>query len=314
MTHHIFCRDISLQSNDPLAGTGMHPQHNLLLSWPMAKWERSLRIARDMSGKITQQLNELAESGRRVNLIDREAQTDLVHQAFLFPEKKAYSIPNQELELFLNALLQHHSLDDWLQGNTTKPIVLCCTHGKKDKCCAKFGYQTYRAMRTFIDQNPINIDVWKSSHLGGCRFAASVLTFPEVHKYGRLSSDQLPDFFKSVLNHAIYLPAYRGHAMLSSKEQCAEVNLRQWLQNQHFDLDHASISVSSSDSSSVKLVWQTTYQQGTALAEVSETPIQRIDTCQDSELTGRVQTKKVWTLTRLNVSITPTSAIEVTDK
>ncbi|MGP5309630.1 hypothetical protein NDQ72_15200 [Halomonas sp. KG2] len=66
---HTFCADLSREQNDPLAGSAAHAELNLLISWPRAKWLRKLRHASGMNDTLKQTLDDIADSGLRINLI-----------------------------------------------------------------------------------------------------------------------------------------------------------------------------------------------------------------------------------------------------
>ena len=81
-----------------------------------------------------------------------------------------------------------------LQGGEVErgPLFLVCTHGRRDKCCAKFGLPVYNALREHAGEA-----VWQSSHVGGDRFAGNLVCFPHGLFYahttpeaGRLIVDQ----------------------------------------------------------------------------------------------------------------------------
>lgn len=64
------------------------------------------------------------------------------------------------------------------------PLYLVCTHGLHDACCAQRGRPLITSLAALRPDR-----VWQSSHLGGCRFAPSVLVLPLGHMYGRVSPD-----------------------------------------------------------------------------------------------------------------------------
>src|ERR1044072_216156 len=53
------------------------------------------------------------------------------------------------------------------------PLFLVCTHGRRDKCCAKFGVPLYNALREHAGDS-----VWQSSHVGGDPLAGKPVWFP----------------------------------------------------------------------------------------------------------------------------------------
>ena len=68
-----------------------------------------------------------------------------------------------------------------------EPMVLVCTHGIRDACCAVRGRPIVNTLaRAFPDQ------VWESTHLGGHRFAGTLLSLPDGACFGRLDPAARP--------------------------------------------------------------------------------------------------------------------------
>lgn len=220
---HRFCTELSRQQGDPLAGSAAHIEHNLLISWPRAKWKRSLRHASDMPDALIEQLDAIAASGRRINLIQRRDQPEGLHRIYLMPERLSFDVQRDELQDFLGAWQRGASLDAWQPSAVTRDLVLCCTHGKKDKCCAKFGYAAFQALDKAAREHQLPFDIWESSHLGGCRLAASVILLSPARKYGRIAPDQAYSLLASEANGERYLPCYRGDSRLTPPQQCAQL-------------------------------------------------------------------------------------------
>ncbi len=62
-----------------------------------------------------------------------------------------------------------------------EPLYLVCTHGRHDACCAQRGRPLITGLAALRPDR-----VWQSSHLGGCRFAPTVLVLPLGLMYGRV--------------------------------------------------------------------------------------------------------------------------------
>ncbi len=65
------------------------------------------------------------------------------------------------------------------------PVLLVCTNGRRDRCCARFGGPVYDALRQISPDT-----VWQTTHLGGHRFAPAILSLPDGLCFGRLSPDE----------------------------------------------------------------------------------------------------------------------------
>lgn len=228
-----FCAQISRDVAEPLPGTGGHPGANLLLSWPSGRWSKTFNQAKDMTTDEVDAIAALAEAGRRLNLIDRKTQSSTTHRAYLMPELRAFDVPRSELIGFLTALRAGQSLTAWEGSAVPDSVVLCCTHGKKDRCCAKFGNASYKALTAAAEMRQETIEIWQSTHLGGCRLATSILVFPQARKYGRVDADLADAFLDAEIQDRPFLPCYRGDRLLTPAQQVAEVAIRTQLAQQN---------------------------------------------------------------------------------
>ena len=79
---------------------------------------------------------------------------------------------------------------DGSQGEPdSTPIYLVCTHGKHDPCCGQRGRPVTAALSAVRPGG-----VWQASHLGGCRFAPTVLVLPLGLMYGHVLPSSAPEF------------------------------------------------------------------------------------------------------------------------
>jgi hypothetical protein len=101
------------------------------------------------------------------------------------------------------------------------PLFLVCTHGRRDKCCAKFGYPLYKLLREGAGES-----VWQCSHVGGDRFAANLLCFPHGLFYARVTEDSGGMILREYEAGRMTLQNYRGRACFSNAVQAAEFFIR----------------------------------------------------------------------------------------
>ena len=102
------------------------------------------------------------------------------------------------------------------------PLFLVCTHGKHDRCCAKFGRPLYDAVREQAEDEW----VWQSSHLGGDRFAGNLLVVPDGVYYGRVEPAEAWAVVEAALERRVHLPLYRGRSCHGFAAQAAELAVR----------------------------------------------------------------------------------------
>lgn len=105
-------------------------------------------------------------------------------------------------------------------------LVLVCTNGKHDQCCANRGRPVVRHLREsrWADQ------VWECSHIGGDRFAANLLVLPDSLYFGRMEPTEAEQLLDAHADGQIAIEWFRGRSTLRFAEQAAEHALRSALQ------------------------------------------------------------------------------------
>ena len=103
------------------------------------------------------------------------------------------------------------------------PLFLVCTHGKHDRCCAKFGRPVYDAVREQVEPGW----AWQCSHVGGDRFAGNVVVLPEGVYYGRVDPSDSWPLIEAALAGRVHLPCYRGRSHRGFAAQAAEIAVRE---------------------------------------------------------------------------------------
>ena len=100
-------------------------------------------------------------------------------------------------------------------------LWLVCVNGRRDRCCAKFGGPFYDALRL-----EAGAWVWQTSHVGGHRFAPTVVALPHGLIYGRVPSNKAAALAHDQSQRRIALDFYRGCSYDDEPVQAAEYYLR----------------------------------------------------------------------------------------
>ncbi|MGB1276239.1 MAG: sucrase ferredoxin, partial [Nannocystaceae bacterium] len=103
--------------------------------------------------------------------------------------------------------------------------LFVCTNGQRDRCCAKFGLQLFRALAALEPTQ-----VWQTTHIGGHRFAPTLVSLPDGYCYGHLDpklSGEYLDLHRR--GHTFPVECIRGRVCYDQPAQAAEVYLRQQL-------------------------------------------------------------------------------------
>ena len=102
-----------------------------------------------------------------------------------------------------------------------EPVVLVCTHGRRDVCCARRGRPVAKALDERLPGR-----VWETTHVGGDRFAANVVTLPHGTYHGGVTAEAAPALVATAVDRAVVLPYLRGTAGLPAVVQAAEYFVR----------------------------------------------------------------------------------------
>jgi hypothetical protein len=101
------------------------------------------------------------------------------------------------------------------------PLLLVCTHGRRDRCCAVDGRALALSVVDAGEQH-----VWECSHLGGHRFAPTALVLPTGYAYGRLDPATAITARKAAFPGEVDTAQCRGRTTWSAAGQVAELAVR----------------------------------------------------------------------------------------
>lgn len=225
-----FCSAISRAHDEPLAATASRIDNWLLIEYRGA-WRRDVLGGSLLSPLLKAHLREQLEALRPSRLLfvrQPERRAASGRRVFL-----ASSRPGAERLLGLEVEHQDDLRDLDVAGALTdgalvgepvaRPLLVVCTHGKRDRCCARHGRPLYEALR---DAAPAG-EVWQSTHVGGDRFAGNVVALPHGTYHGRVEPGDVPGLLAAVGAIAVDLDHYRGRSAYPFPVQAAERALRE---------------------------------------------------------------------------------------
>lgn len=241
-----FCAVAASQTGEDAIGTAGHYQTYVLIECPYPWAENVFESAQIPSA--LRQLIATVRTRRSVQFLainrpdsrsdNASATRLLVYDAInpLFCETVA-PVPlasgYRGFEFLLDGLDQAVGcLQSYWQGlNLGTPItqfkdVLVCTHGMRDKCCARFGQPFFKAVTRHIAQrNDADVRVWRVSHIGGHRFAPTAIVLPEGRYYANLTVPALETLLMRTGSVSPILNLYRGLGLLPKPLQILEREL-----------------------------------------------------------------------------------------
>ena len=224
MGKHVFCTDLCRERGEPFEGLGHAPQRILMLAWPRGHWRTPRWESVDMSPALAEAIHNAAHAGVHVALVDKVEAPGSLPMLHALPEGIFASF---EDEADLIAAINGYADGQVFAGESDpRTTIICCTDSRRDACCARYGFSTYKALVAVADTARFNIV--QATHIGGCRFAASLVVMPQRQRYGRMTAGLAPAFLAALERGEIFLPGYKGRADLPEPAQVAEIAALRW--------------------------------------------------------------------------------------
>lgn len=217
--HGPFCSMLARAAKEPLAGTASHARGCVLLSYPKRLWARDALASEGLPPALRTALARLGERHDVVTrLVAHEGPWRGRVEVSLFPQnRRHHDVPLDDVQ----AILETSEPDD---GELIqRPVIACCTHGVRDACCARFGLALVRALVASVNETGAAVEIREASHLGGDRFAPTVLVLPSGHMYGHLEPSDAGALLAAARGALPLFARFRGSLWLDPLEQLAEV-------------------------------------------------------------------------------------------
>ena len=213
-----FCSRVSLAAHEQTAGTAVRGQAYVFLPVPKRLWHETemnahwaappeiaaVRHARKAE-VVTRLYNPPVREGA-------ESAPILVHAA-------AGRAPEG-----LQPLLASFA-GRWPIEADARPRLAICTHGTRDRCCAKFGFAAFQAAKRLYEAGESAFEPIECSHLGGDRFAATGIFFPSGSMYAHLDAADLGALCRAEASGRLCAANYRGGTFDAPLDQLIRAGL-----------------------------------------------------------------------------------------
>lgn len=214
------CSDQSLARDDPMYGTASAGFSWMLLelpgAWGHSAFLQSPNVIDPALGRAIVRRVETAKM--RIAAIRRHGRRPTTPRWRWFV---AHSDVGSEALYRGEVSDPREYLDVALDGSdgtlSSDPVVAICAHGKHDQCCAVRGRSACNAIAARYPEY-----TWECSHLGGDRFAATMLVLPEGLCYGRVDSADSADLVRLYLEGRLDNRFLRGRTSLPHAVQAAQ--------------------------------------------------------------------------------------------
>lgn len=225
-----FCSELSRRAGERSAGTASTGVVWLLLEYPHG-WGRHAFEESALPPEVKQFFKDALARIRHSRLLliktDRGRRDARMNLFVVRCRERSPFVVRLRLEKYFDALKYDLPLiasGRDLQGGEVcdRPLFLVCTHGRRDKCCAKFGVPLYNALREQAGDT-----VWQSSHVGGDRFAGNLVCFPHGLFYAHATPESGRRAVDAYRAGRVLVEELRGRACYSHPVQAAEAFVRE---------------------------------------------------------------------------------------
>lgn len=227
------CTRASFELGEPLAGTAAVARTWLLIEQP-GPWGAKALTGSRLDPAVGRALDRAADgTGVRVALIRRPGPHADRHRPSRHRVLLAHTAPHDPwirtadltdpadltgLDFARLGAGAHGGFGAAYEG---PPVVAVCTNGKRDRCCALYGRPLAAELAASGGQ-----DVWEITHLGGHRFAPTMLVLPYGYTYGRVDGHHAKDVLEAARSGRVVLDGCRGRSVWERPGQAADLAVR----------------------------------------------------------------------------------------
>lgn len=213
------CSALSAEAGVPLAGTASHAERWLVLEH-RSPWGRDAVPESDLPESVVEVLDRFEG---KVLLVRRPGRTTGPIAVFA---ARTTEEGGELRRLDVSGVEDVATLDPYEAGVRVEgPLLLVCTHRARDACCGRLGVPVYNALRRHVPDGL----VWRSSHQGGHRFAANVLSLPHGVQLGRVAPERAAEVADTLADGRIPLDDFRGRSHHAPMVQAADAAVRRAL-------------------------------------------------------------------------------------
>jgi hypothetical protein len=224
--HETRCSAVSAGLGEPLAGTAF-TDSRLLCVEHLGPWPRS--VDRHPDPAVAALVARARTAGRRTLLVRRPGRRPGPDsgRTLLLADTAPGRTRVGALRVRGPEELADVPLDDAGAGAPVDaPMLLVCTHGTRDLCCAVEG-RSLAASVLATEPEDRAAGLWECSHLGGHRFAPTALVLPTGYLYGRLDVATAIAARKAAGQGEVETAHCRGRIAWEPVGQVAELRIRE---------------------------------------------------------------------------------------
>lgn len=214
------CSVASEARGDQLAGTAPVARRWLLLEHP-GPWDKKPLDTAPLTGDLGRRMErECADHDAKILLVRRQGRRidAEVHQWWAVDTVTGAWVRGT-WRTSADLLDAAAAIGERLDASTepAEPMVLVCTHATRDACCAVRGRPISARLAKVWPE-----EVWECTHLGGHRFAGTMLSLPSGAVYGRLDPQIAHDVIVGERAGRVVAARLRGLSRYTPAVQAAQ--------------------------------------------------------------------------------------------
>jgi hypothetical protein len=152
------------------------------------------------------------------------------YQAVMYPEELIFQIAPSNLDRFVELCCNpRRNVTDNIDTRIFKiepvpwkHLILVCSHAQRDKRCGRAGPQIIEKMTAALQEGhagsltAVDVKVVDTSHIGGHKFAGTLIVYPVAHWYGQVSAkgNSVASILAEVDREGCHLDCHRGTGKL----------------------------------------------------------------------------------------------------
>ena len=141
-------------------------------------------------------------------------------RVFVYPDNISFSLNAENFSAFASlvnspgVLMSLPSTNNFLRlPMPWKKLILVCIHGNRDRRCGRAGPPLINRLRELLLQDGIpdnEIAVRGTSHIGGHRYAGTLIVYPEAVWYGKVTQEEASELLQNIRRNNIWKKHLRG--------------------------------------------------------------------------------------------------------
>lgn len=229
LKERLTCSGFSSSSGESLFGTAPIWDWCICIEVPLP-WEPDILFSEFFQKHfLTEKLNQLSKDFPRIRILGitfgKENKGNGIRVLSFRADgrdkgKTSYLFPEADFGQRLLSFIDHPDREEFkpfteISGHIQDYLV--CTHGNRDVCCGFWGYQLYKQLSDNYSAGDIRF--WRASHIGGHKFAPTVVSLDDARFWGRVDAKDFIQIINREGEMETINAMYRGNASCRSLEE-----------------------------------------------------------------------------------------------